>query len=104
VDCYNVLEDSLAFDGSSTSYRWTAEPNFTFVFEGLSLLAAAHTQGYVLDPISESCQQHLLFQKGIYYVCEVPFSDIRDKLDPNETAKQLVDYQHWYRTRIKAQD
>jgi hypothetical protein len=104
VDCYNVLEDSLAFDASSASYRWAAEPDFTFVFEGLSLLGAAHSQEYVLGPIWESCQQHMLFQKGIYYVCEVPFSDIKDKLDPNETARHLVDYQHWYRTRIKSEN
>jgi len=104
VDCYNVLQDNLARDPQTGNYHWTGSPDFTFAFETLSLLSAAHTQGYVLEPLWQSCQDHLLFHEGIYVVCDVPFDDIRDKLDPTETAKQLVNYQRWYRTRIKAQN
>lgn len=101
VDCYNVLEDSLVRDSSGTHYVWQGSPNFTFVFEFLSFLGAARSQGYILTPIAETCKKHVLFSEGIFAICEVSFDEIKDRLDPTETAKQLVDYQRWYRTRIK---
>jgi len=101
VDCYNVLEDSLGTDPAG-NYFWRDSPNFTFAIEGLSFLAAAHSQGYILTPISEACQKHIMFREGVFVVCEVRFDEIKEKLDPAETAKQLGVYQKWYRTRIKA--
>jgi len=43
-----------------------------------------------------------MFREGVFVVCEVRFDEIKEKLDPAETAKQLGVYQKWYRTRIKA--
>ena len=100
VDCYNVLEDSLAQDNNG-NYFWHNGPNFTFVFEGLSFLAAAQSQSYILTPISDACQKHILFHEGNFIVCDVRFDEIKDRLDPAETARQLGIYQQWYRTRIK---
>lgn len=102
VDCYNVLEDSLSLDKNGAKYYWRDAPNFTFAIEALSFMGAARSQNYVLDPIAKVCLKHILFAEGIYIVCEVSFDEIKDKLDPTETAKQLTDYQRWYRTRIKA--
>jgi len=82
-------------------FEWVAPPNFTFVFEGFGVLGALGSQAYVLKPILEECQKHILYQTPFYTVCEVRFHDIRDQLDPTETARQLVDYQQWYRTRLK---
>ena len=102
VDCYNVLEDNLALDESGANYYWRDSPNFTFVFETLSFFSVLRSQSYILEPIADACQQHILFKEGIFIICEVRFDEIKDKLDPAETAMQLVNYQSWYRTRIKA--
>jgi hypothetical protein len=101
VDCYNVLEDSLALDETGSRYYWRDSPSFTFAVEALSFLAAAQSQGYVLEPIAEACQKNILFSTGMFIVCEVEFDAIRPRLDATEAAKVLVDYQGWYRTRIK---
>jgi hypothetical protein len=101
MDCYNVLEDNLARNKDGTNYYWKGSPGFTFAIEALSFLRAAQSQSYVLGPIADACQQHILFKEGIFIICEVSFDEIKNKLDATETAKNLVDYQNWYRTRIK---
>jgi len=101
VDCYNVLEDSLAYDKNSDSYYWQDSPDFTFAIETLGFLGAARSQDYILGPIGDACQRHVLFKEGIYIICDVGFDEIKNRLDATETAKHLVDYQNWYRTRIK---
>lgn len=101
LDCYNMMEDSLVRDDKAGSFQWGSQPDFTLVVEGAGLLASAKSQAYVLGPVGEACQRHMLFRNNFFIVCEVPFAEIKQQLDPSETARQLVTYRGWYKTRLR---
>ncbi len=82
------------------TFVWQQEQNLTFAVELPGYMGALRSQDYILGPLSKSCLQNILFRTENIYVCEVLFDDVRDQLDPTKTARHLVDYQHWYRTRI----
>lgn len=101
LDCYNLLEDALTFDPATGAAVWHGKPDFTLFFEGLGLLAAAKSQAYVLEPLGEVCLRHVLFDNGFFFACEIPFDEMQKYLEPDETARQLVAYRRWYKTRLK---
>jgi len=83
-------------------FVWAKEPDLTLGVEGLGFLGAVKAYPYVLQPVGDICLQNIKFRAGEFFVvCDVPFAQLKGKLDPTETARSLVDYQQWYKTRLK---